>query len=237
MPPRRIPYRLRYKSELDYPAKGSVLLPSHGGGPRCNVIYDPNDDGPWTTLQIMRIDDNDEVENYGCVMPRYYAIPLILINKQLSFYEAQCRPDGTPLPRSSSCGIKQRDLREYSYLWRLRIRFLQAIFEMNHERVLDQRWQYAGIHGYLHRMYRRFGHDTYQRIAYWREEIKEGRVPYTAPDIAEMGEWSSYRAHAHWHFASVKLFFFSSVHPIFSFTPLFLFSSSTSLPQRHNKIK
>jgi len=36
----------------------------------------------------MRI-DSDEVENYACAMPRYYAIPLILINKQLAFYEAQ----------------------------------------------------------------------------------------------------------------------------------------------------
>jgi len=49
---------------------------------------DTNDDGSQTTLQIMRI-DSDEVENYACAMPRYYAIPLILINKQLAFYEAQ----------------------------------------------------------------------------------------------------------------------------------------------------
>ncbi len=84
----------------------------------------------------MRI-DSDEVENYACAMPRYYAIPLILINKQLTFYEAQCRLDGTPFPPSSSCGkIKQRELKEYSYLWRLRCRFLQAIFDMNHERRL-----------------------------------------------------------------------------------------------------
>jgi hypothetical protein len=135
----------------------------------------------------MRIDD-DDVENYTCAMPRYYAIPLILINKLLAFYEAQCRPDGTPLPPSSSCGIKQRELREYSYLWVLRCRFLQAVFDMNHERVLNERWQYDGVHGFLHRMYRRFGHDTCHRVAYWREEIKEGRVPYSAPDIAEMGE-------------------------------------------------
>jgi hypothetical protein len=141
----------------------------------------------------MRV-DGDDVEDYACLMPRYYAIPLILINKQLAFYEAQCRPDGTPLPSSSSCGIKQRELREYSYLWRLRCRFLQAVFDMNHERVLNERWRYDGIHGFLHRMYRRFGHDRRQRTTYWKEEIKEGRVPYAAPGIAEMGESSSYWA-------------------------------------------
>src|SRR5258707_1223201 len=140
MPPRKIPYRLKYKLELNYPDKAGIILPSHGCGPRCKVDYDPNDDGPWTTLQIMRI-DGDDVEDYACLMPRYYAIPLILINKQLAFYEAQCRPDGTPLPLSSSCGIKQRELREYSYLWHLRCRFLQAVFDMNHERVLNERWR------------------------------------------------------------------------------------------------
>jgi hypothetical protein len=170
-----------------YPVKGGVLRPSHGDGPRCKVHYDPKDDGPLTTVQIMRIDD-DGVEDYSCAMPRYYAIPLILINKQLTFYEAQCHPDGTWLPPSSSCGIKQRDLREYSYFWRLRECFLEAVFDMNHDRILNERWRYDGIHGFLHRMYRRFGHDEPQRIAYWREEIKEGRVPYAAPDIARMGE-------------------------------------------------
>ncbi len=191
MSPKKTPYRLGYKLELSYPNKGGLLSPSHGCGPRCRVDYDPNDDGSWTTLQIMRI-DNDEVENYACAMPHYYAIPLILINKQLTFYEAQCCPDGTPLSPSSGCSkIKQRELMEYTYLWRLRCRFLQAIFDMNHERRLDERWRYDGFHGFLHRMYRRFGHDTHQRLAYWRKEIKEGRVPYTAPDIAEMGESTS----------------------------------------------
>ena len=188
MIPRKTPCRLGYKREITYPTKVGVLQPSHGNGPRCKVVdYDWDDGGPWITLQIMRIDD-DDVEEYKCAMPRYYAIPLILINKYLAFVEARCYPDGTPLPRSSSCGVKQRDLREYTYLWRLRSRFLQAVFDMNHERLLNERWRYDGIHGFLHRMYGRFGHDKCQRIAYWREEIKEGRVPYTAPNIAEMGE-------------------------------------------------
>jgi hypothetical protein len=136
--------------------------------------------------------EDDKVENYTCAMPRYYAIPLILINKKLAYFEAQCRPDGTPLPPPSNCSsIKLRELREYSYLWRLRCLFLQAIFEMNHERRLNERWQFDGIHGFLHRMYRRFGHDLGQRLEYWREEQKEGRVAYSMPDIAEMN-WEAY---------------------------------------------
>jgi len=184
----KTPYKSGYKEENSYPkVGGEILLPSHGCGPRCKVDYDPNDDGPWTTLQIMRV-DGDVVENYACAMPRYYAIPLILVNKQLAFYEAQCHPDGTPLPPSSSCDITQRELREYSYLWKLRCRFLQAVFDMNHERLLNERWRYKKFHGFLYRMYRRFGHDETQRLRYWRKEIDQGRMPYTVPDIADMGE-------------------------------------------------
>jgi hypothetical protein len=228
MSPRKtLPYRSGYKSELTYTSKGGVLLPSHGWGPRCKVDYDPNDDGPLTRLQIMRI-EGDDVEDYGCAMPRYYAIPLILINKQLTFYEAQCHPDGTPLPASSSCSIKQRELREYSYLWQLRCRFLQAIFDMNHERFLNERWRFGGIHGFLHRMYRRFGHDTHQRLAYWREEIKEGRVPYTTPEISEMGECVSSSAMLtvlYWHLPPANFFIFRSPFPPRIYPP-FRFRSS-----------
>jgi hypothetical protein len=244
MSPRKTPpYRSGYKSELTYPSKGGVLHPSHGWGPRCKVEYDIDDDGPLTTLQIMRI-DGDDVENYPFAMPRYYAIPLILINKQLTFYEAQCHPDGTPLPPSSSCGIKQRELREYTYLWQLRCRFLEAVFDLNHERLLNERWRFDGIHGFLHRMYRRFGHDTFQRLAYWREEIKEGRVPYTVPEIAEMGECvSSYRR---WPndpsalaFALRNTFFFfrSPFLPFPVSTPLFASFLLELLLQHHNKFK
>ncbi|KAF8480022.1 hypothetical protein DFH94DRAFT_681832 [Russula ochroleuca] len=188
---KKVPYRKSYKKEMPYPTRGSMLLPNHGCGPRCQVDYNPKDDGPWTTLQIMRILDGDQVEPHTCAMPRYYAIPLILINKHLAFYEAQCHADGTPLVPSSSGSIRQRELREYNYLWRLRYRFLKEIFDMNHEPRLNERWRYVGIHGYLYRMYNRFGHDVHQRYAYWREEIKERRVPYTTPDVADM-DWEAY---------------------------------------------
>jgi hypothetical protein len=179
----------------------------------------------------MRVDENRgqvEVEEYTCAVPRYYAVPLILMNKRLAFFEASCRPDGTPLtytlpvsaptPTPTNINIidddkddnehddsggsgsgsgsgkgagvvmvTQRDLREYSYLWRLRTRFLQAIYDMNHQRRLDERWRYDPIHGFVHRLYGRYGHDDYQRIAYWRDEINAGRVPYTFPDVADMG--------------------------------------------------
>jgi hypothetical protein len=192
MSPKKIlhPYRLAYKQEIPYPTH--LLAPSHGSGPRCKVDYNPGDDGPWTTLRIMRVEDNNiDVEEYTCAMPRYYAIPLILINKRLAFYEAQCHPNGAPLrlANGSPC-LKQRELREYTYLWKLRCKFLQTVFDMNHERCLDERWMCDRIHGYLHRMYRRYGHDTYQRYAYWRDELKKGRVPYTTPDIADMGAYS-----------------------------------------------
>lgn len=165
----------------------------------------------------MDVDEGrDQVEEYMCAMPRYYAVPLVLLNKRLAFVEASCHPDGTPLslPPShppptaintntdddddhgdSGSGedgrgvamVTQDDLREYSYLYRLRTQFLQAILDMNHERRLDERWRYSPIHGFLHRLYRRYGHDVDQRAAYWRDEIKAARVPYATPDIADMG--------------------------------------------------
>lgn len=168
-------------------------------------------------VQIMRVDedrDQVEVEKYTCAVPRYYAVPLILMNKRLAFFEASCRPDGTPLtlPVSRSkpgtnmdtdddrghgdgggiggrgvVMVTPRDLPEYSYLWRLRTQFLQAIFDMNHQRRLDERWRYGPIHGFVHRLYRRYGHDVCQRAAYWRDEINAARVPYATPDIADMG--------------------------------------------------
>jgi hypothetical protein len=148
-------------------------------------------------LRIMSLEENNghaEEEEYTCAIPRYYAIPLILINKRLAFYEAQCYSNGEPrlLLTDRSPSVKQRELREYTYLWRLRCKFLQSVFDMNHERRLDENWKCDHIHGYLHRMYKRYGHDAYQRLAYWRDELKEGRVPYSAPDIADMGEHAYY---------------------------------------------
>jgi len=196
MPPKRIvPYRDGYKLETHFPKTGSPLLkPVHGAGPRCRVDYSPDDDGPWTMLQIMRIDEDPTIEYYTCAVPRYYAIPLILLNKRLESFEAQCAPDGTPLPLGDgSPGLRQRDFKDYTYLWRLRTRFLQAIFDMNHERQLDATWQCDRIHGYLHRTYKRYGHDIYQRHAYWRDERKAGRMPYSTPDIADM-DWGAFLA-------------------------------------------
>ena len=135
----------------------------------------------------MRIDD-DPTEHYACAMPRYYAIPVILLNKRLAYFEAQCAPDGTPFPLGDgSPGLNLRERKEYTYLWRLRCRFLQAVFDMNHERQLDEAWQCDTIHGYVHRTYKRYGHDTYQRHAYWKGELEAGRMPYATPALAEMG--------------------------------------------------
>jgi hypothetical protein len=185
------PNRHGCKNEVSYPSRRCILVPEHGSVPRCRVDYNLGDDGPWATLRIMSLEEKNgnEEEEYRCAIPRYYAIPLILINKRLAFYEAQCYSDGEPrrLPDGSP-SVKQRELREYTYLWKLRCKFLQSIFDMNHERRLDENWKCDHVHGYLHRMYKRYGHDAYQRLAYWRDELKEGRVPYSAPDIADMGE-------------------------------------------------
>ncbi|KAH9974276.1 hypothetical protein BGW80DRAFT_1303110 [Lactifluus volemus] len=184
------PYRVGYKTEFPYPSRRCLLAPEHGSVPRCRVDYNPGVDGPWTMLRIMSLEENNghAEEEYTCAIPRYYAIPLILINKRLAFYEAQCYSNGEPrlLLTDRSPSVKQRELREYTYLWRLRCKFLQSVFDMNHERRLDENWKCDHIHGYLHRMYKRYGHDAYQRLAYWRDELKEGRVPYSAPDIADM---------------------------------------------------
>jgi hypothetical protein len=155
----------------------------------------------------MRIVDDGQVEHYTCAMPRYYAIPLILINKHLAFYEAQCHPDGSPLKPSSSGNIRRRELYEYNYLWRLRCRFLQEVFNMNHESRLNEKWRCVRIHGFLYRMYNRFGHDVHQRCTYWRMEIKERRVPYTTPpDVKDMSELPAlYPTHT----SPLRLFFFS----------------------------
>ena len=187
MPSKKVPHRSGYKWETQFPRKGSILLkPVHGAGPRCRVDYSPQDDGPWTMVQIMRVDD--EIEHFTCAMPRYYSIPLILINKRLAFFEAQCAPDGTPLPRGDgSHGLDLRELKEYTYLWRLRSTFLQALFDMNHERRLEETWHCDRIHGYVHRTYKRYGHDMVQRHTYWKDEVEAGRIPYATPDVAEMG--------------------------------------------------
>lgn len=191
MPPRKniLPYRLGYKCEAPYPRSGGLLLPDHGSGPRCRVDHDPDDDGPWAVLRIKRLERKDgKGEEYRCVMPRCYAIPLILLNKRLAFYEAQCSSDGVPHRLADgSPSVKQKEIKEYTYLWRLRCRFLQAVFDMNHQHHLDEAWRYDKIHGYIYRVYRRYGHDAYQRAAYWRDEVKERRVPYTTPDIADIG--------------------------------------------------
>jgi len=188
-PKKGVPHRIGFTNEPRFPKnRRNLLKPVHGATPRCRVDYSPEDDGPWTAIQIMRIDEDGSIEHYMCAMPRYYAIPLILLNKRLAYAEAQCTPDGTPLSLGDgSQGLKLRDLKEFTYLWRVRCRFLQGVFDMNHEQQLDEAWRWDRIHGYMHRTYKRYGHDISQRYAYWKDEIEAGRMPYSKPDIADMG--------------------------------------------------
>ncbi|KAF8270019.1 hypothetical protein EI94DRAFT_1723649 [Lactarius quietus] len=189
-PKKGVPHRIGFTNEPRFPKnRRNLLKPVHGATPRCRVDYSPEDDGPWTAIQIMRIDEDGSIEHYMCAMPRYYAIPLILLNKRLAYAEAQCTPDGTPLSLGDgSQGLKLRDLKEFTYLWRVRCRFLQGVFDMNHEQQLDEAWRWDRIHGYMHRTYKRYGHDISQRYAYWKDEIEAGRMPYSKPDIADM-DW------------------------------------------------
>jgi len=97
-------------------------------------------------VEIMRI-DGDAAERYTCAMPRHYAVPLILLNKRLAFFEAQCRPDGTPLSirvpameggsSRKSTTMKRQDMREYAYLWRLRGRFLREVEAADVHQIRD----------------------------------------------------------------------------------------------------
>lgn len=207
-------------------------------------------------LQIMRVEDEGgEVEEYTCAMPRYYAVPLILMNKRLAWFEASCHPDGTPIlppPRTTTATDKdtdgattttttangggrgggassERDLREYAYLWQVRTRFLQAVFDMNHERRLDERWRHDGFHGFVHRLYRRYGHETNQRILYWRGEIKAGRVPYATPDMADMGTCVCF---LFFQCRSIAGPFHASPHTVFFLLPLFFSVYSSILHAR-----
>ncbi|KAF8264034.1 hypothetical protein EI94DRAFT_1739411 [Lactarius quietus] len=100
----------------------------------------------------MCIEEDSSIEHYTCAMPRYYAVPLILLNKRLAYFEGQCAPDGTPLPFvDGSQVLKLRGIKEY----------------------------------------KRYGHDTSQRHAYWKNEIDAGRMPYSKLDIADM-DWRAF---------------------------------------------
>jgi hypothetical protein len=185
------PHKAGYKGERSYPTERVQFSPEHGIGPRCRVLYEPNRGGTFAVLSILNVDGDNE-ETIPAIIPRYYAIPLILINKYLAFIEAHFDPEGRPL--NHFC-LKLQDTREYAYLWRLREVFLQEIVYFNTSRdfrssgLLDPNWQFDKIHGFLHRMYKRFRHDNRGRYLYWRQECSENRVPYTTPDIKDMGEF------------------------------------------------
>ncbi|KAH9952747.1 hypothetical protein BGW80DRAFT_1259884 [Lactifluus volemus] len=107
-----------------YPTSRSLLVPEHGRSPRCSVDINVGDDSPVTQLRILTIEDGNE-EEHRCNMPRCYAIPLILINKRLAFYEAQCHPNGVPLHLANgSPTIRTKERMDYTYLWHLRPREL-----------------------------------------------------------------------------------------------------------------
>jgi len=75
------------------------------------------------------------------------------MNKRLAYFEAQCSPNGKPIKLADgSVGIRQSQMKEYTYLWKTRCRFLEAIYDMNHDRRLNENWQCEKVHGYVHRL-------------------------------------------------------------------------------------
>ncbi|THH19408.1 hypothetical protein EW146_g1741 [Bondarzewia mesenterica] len=171
-------------------------MPERGDGPRCKVFYE-DIEGPWTRILIMSVDDNQvppETEEHPCLMPRCYAIPLILMNKMIAFWESLRHPNGFIIKRSPEERIPQltwSHMRGYTYLWRLRSDFLNAVYDANHEDVLPDNWRWPKIHGFLYREYQSFGHEAEQRALYARAEVEEGRIPYTTPDICDMN-WNAF---------------------------------------------
>jgi hypothetical protein len=116
--PRKPPYRPGYKSEIAYPNKGERFFPRMDVAPvaRLIMVRTMTDPGPHCESYVSMRMTLPKTTHAQCLATTVleYRIPLILINKQLAFYEAQCHPDDTPLPPSSSCGIKQREMREYT---------------------------------------------------------------------------------------------------------------------------
>lgn len=178
-----------YKDWMRFPKTPN--MPERGDGPRCKVLLDSN--GPWTRVLIMSVhesvDGHVETEEYICLMPRCYAIPLMMINKAVAFYESLRQPNGFAIDfpaKEKDLRLTWRNMREYTYIWRLRHAFLDAIYAANHEEVLDENWRWKKIHGYLYREYSRYGHTRSQRRLYRDDEKAKGRTPYTVPDVSEM---------------------------------------------------
>lgn len=131
-----------------------------------------------------------------CLMPKVYAIPLMLINKQLAFFESLRTETGAVRkmpPEKSNLQLRKAQLLEYTYLWRLRTEFLQAIYDAEYDaeaghQDLGPQWRWPPIHGYLVREYRGWGHNLAQREAYWREARQSDRVPYEDERIEDLGQ-------------------------------------------------
>lgn len=186
-----------FARELAYPTHAQ--LPSRGDGPRCEVIWEDGD-GPWAIVIILVVKfhkkDQPETHRIDCLMPSCYAVPLMMINKQIAFFESLRTEDGNvrKMPHDKRLlQLRQVHLLEYTYLWKLRTKFLQAIYnaEYDAEAALQQvesDWRWKPIHGYLVREYEGWGHNVGQRAAYWAATLEAGETPYKNRKIEDFGQ-------------------------------------------------
>lgn len=185
-----------FASELAYPTK--ISLPSRGDGPRCEVVWETGD-GPWAMVVILCIDtaeDPPTTEYIECLMPKVYAIPLMMVNKQLAFFESLRTETGAVRelpPERSKLKLGKVQLLEYTYLWRLRTEFLQAIYDAEYDaeagnQDLGPDWRWPPIHGYLVREHRGWGHNLAQREGYWKDARNSNRIPYEDEIIEDLGQ-------------------------------------------------
>lgn len=188
---------LGFAGEIGYPTR--QCLPARGDGPRCEVVWE-HGDGPWAMVIILYVEYTDKgppkTEYIDCLMPRCYAIPLMLINKQLAFFESLRTENGDvrEMPKETAIlQLKKRQLLEYTYLWRLRTEFLQAIYDAEYDaeagiQDLGPHWRWPPIHGYLVREYHGWGHNSVQRESYWKDARRSGRVPYEDTKVEDLGQ-------------------------------------------------
>ncbi|TFY73769.1 hypothetical protein EWM64_g10243 [Hericium alpestre] len=84
------PFKNGISSETMFPKTAD--MPDRDGGPRCEVHYE--DEGPLVRVLIL----DTEGQPHECLLPRVYALPLALLNKQIAFLEA-CASRAARRPR------------------------------------------------------------------------------------------------------------------------------------------
>ncbi|KAA1474427.1 hypothetical protein DENSPDRAFT_742136, partial [Dentipellis sp. KUC8613] len=138
-------------------------------------------------------------------VPRCYAAPLALLGKKMAFFEALRYASGVPIRSRTGAGwhrLARTDMLEYTYLWRVCVRFVAELLEETRMRRVGAGWRSDVLRGYLHREYARHEHTLAGRAAYWREQTCGGGAAYERPDEQDM-DWDAFleadRKQRGWH--------------------------------------